>query len=481
MLLAEIVAVTDEVAKTRSRTAKVVLLAEVIGHLDPQEISTAVGFLAGEPRQGKIGVGWARLSGLDIQHSRRPSLTVDDLDLALTRIEETIGPRSGTGREQILTDLLGRATAAEADFIRRLLVGELRQGALRALVAEAVARAAGVPVDSVRRALMLSGDLGKTAALAFSRGQSGLASIGLEVLRPVLPMLASTADDVADALAGLELSSVEWKLDGIRIQVHRKGTKVRVFTRNLNDITDRMPEVVALARSFQVKSVVLDGEAISTGSYFFDCLHLDGRDLIDLPLAERLDLLEKVAAKHRIPSVVTDDSDEAQRLMDSSLEAGHEGVIVKAMASTYQAGRRGKAWRKVKPALTLDLLILAAEWGHGRRRGWLSNLHLGARDPSGGFVMVGKTFKGLTDEMLRWQTDRLCDLKTEERGITVYVRPEIVVEIELDGALVSPRYPGGVGLRFARVKQYRPDKDPSEADTIDAVRSLLDRGPSRKG
>jgi DNA ligase-1 len=500
MLLAELVNAAERVAATASRNVKVATLAELIGLLSADEVAPAIGFLSGDVRQGKVGIGWARLSGVRANHARDPSLTVADLDELLTKILETTGSRSVKARDEILGEFLARATSQEADFLRRLLVGELRQGALVALVADAIAVAAGVSKARVRRAHMLAGDLGKVASVAMTTGDAGLATIGLEVLNPVLPMLASTADDVETALAVLGPASVEWKLDGVRIQVHRWDKEVRVFTRNLNDITERVPAIVAMALSLPVTTGVFDGEAIvfddeqrplgfkdtmsrvgrhvadevvPTGAYFFDCLHLDGRDLIDLPLAERLEALEGVAGRYRIPSLVTENPKEAQKLMKEALTAGHEGVIVKALDSTYQAGRRGKAWRKVKPEKTLDLVILAAEWGHGRRRGWLSNLHLGARDPAGGFVMVGKTFKGLTDQMLQWQTDHFLGLKTEEKGITVYVRPELVVEIELDGVQESTRYPGGVALRFARVKRYRTDKDPIEADTIETVRSLL--------
>jgi DNA ligase-1 len=345
--------------------------------------------------------------------------------------------------------------------------------------------------------------------VAFAEGAAGLNAIRLQVLRPVLPMLAATAVDVGEAVAACGLSSVEWKLDGARVQIHRRGPDVRIFTRNLNDITDRLVGVATIVRSMPATSLILDAEVIgvrlderpdvfqSTMSrfsrqvgveqpavesapgaelhaWFFDCLHLDGHDLIDEPLVDRLAALERVAGEWRIPATVTDDPVVGATVLEEALAAGHEGVMVKAIGSRYEAGRRGRSWRKVKPVRTFDLVVLAAEWGHGRRRGWLSNLHLGARDPgSDGFVMVGKTFKGLTDALLTWQTEQLRQLAVEERGITVFVRPELVVEIALDGVQVSPRYAGGVALRFARVKRYRPDKSPSEADTIDAVRALL--------
>jgi DNA ligase-1 len=403
----------------------------------------------------------------------------------------------------LLTGLYSRATDAEQWFLGRLLVGELRQGALAGIVTDAVAKAADVPLGAVRRAAMLAGDLPRVAALAMRDGEAGLADVHLTVLRPIQPMLAQTATSVAE---GLELvgglASVEWKLDGARIQVHRSGDDVRIFTRNLNEVTDRLAGVVAMARALPVDQVVLDGEAIGWGedetsprtfqdtmssfgrqttpallaldARFFDCLHFDGSDLLDSPLTERLDALEQIAGPWRIPGAITDDPAVAQTVLDEALAAGHEGVMVKAASSTYEAGRRGGGWRKVKPVRTLDLVVLAAEWGHGRRQGWLSNLHLGARDPDGGeFVMVGKTFKGLTDELLRWQTEEFPKLATNDVGeFVVHMRPELVVEIALDGVQKSTRYSGGVALRFARVRRYRPDKSPAEADTITTVRAI---------
>jgi len=501
VLLAEVVAVSEEVAATPARGAKIAALAALLGRLATEEVEPVVGFLAGDARQGRIGIGWATLQAADSPPATEPSLTVSDLDAAIAAIAAATGPGSAGARAQLLAALFSRATAAEVGFVRRLLTGELRQGALEGVMVEAVARAASVPAAAVRRACMLSGDLGRTAALALGEGAEGLNAVGLQLLRPFQPMLASTAGGVAGALADLGLSSVEWKLDGVRVQVHRAGDEVAVFTRNRNDITARVPEVVDVARRLHARQVVLDGEALTLTDEarprpfqqtmsrvgrqsgepvavlvprFFDCLHLDGDDLLDRPLTERLAALESVAGAWRIPGMVTDDPATGEAVLAEALAAGHEGVVVKAAASLYEAGRRGQAWRKVKVARTFDLVVLGAEWGHGRRRGWLSNLHLGARDPAtGGFVMVGKTFKGLTDETLRWQTERFLELERERSGITVYIRPEMVVEIALDGVQASPRYPGGVALRFARLKRYRPDKDPAEADTIDAVRALL--------
>ena len=503
MLLAELVAIARAVAETSARNAKIALIADLLRNAQPDEVAAAVGLLSGEPRQRRIGVGWATAYRLEVAPATAPSLTVEELDQMFDRIVATTGQGSMGARGNILTGFFSRATADEADFVRRLFTGELRQGALDGVVTEAVARAAEIPSSVVRRAVMLSGDLGRTAAVALQQGSEGLGSIGLEVLRPVQPMLAATSAGVAEALAATGLASVEWKLDGIRIQAHRSGDEVRVFTRNLNDITARVPDVAEALRTFAADRFVLDGEAIvldeterprlfqetmstvgrrtgepivHTTAMFFDVLHADGEDLIDRPLSDRLAVLERIVGRARIPGVRTDDPAQAQRVLDESLAAGHEGVMVKALSSVYQAGRRGQAWRKVKPVLTLDLVVIGVEWGHGRRKGFLSNIHLGARDPAGGFVMVGKTFKGMTDEMLKWQTERFLALETARHGITVELRPELIVEVGLDGVQSSTRYAGGVALRFARVLRYREDKSPADADTIDTVRALLPGG-----
>jgi DNA ligase-1 len=398
--------------------------------------------------------------------------------------------------------LLARATEPELDFLRRLLTGELRQGALAGVMADAVARAAGVSGAVARRALMLSGDLTRTAEIAMTAGEKGLREVGFEIFRPVLPMLASTAPSVADALGGFDHSSVEWKLDGIRIQIHRRGDEVRIYTRNLNEITAPLPGIVAAVRELPLSQAVLDGEALwmtargpasfqdsvsqidrdappqGIVTFLFDLLHVDGEDLLDTPLRDRAARLAAIAPQLKVPAILTSDAQDGQRVLEEALRAGHEGVVVKDAASPYAAGRRGKAWLKVKPVRSYDLVVLGAEWGHGRRQGRLSNLHLGARDrTSGGFVMVGKCFKGLTDELLEWQTEELLKRETDRRGIAVLVRPELVVEIALDGVQSSTRYAGGVALRFARVKRYRPDKAPAEADTIDDLRALLSTRP----
>jgi DNA ligase-1 len=501
-LFADVVATSEAAAATPKRTAKVAALAALLRRLEPDEVVPAVGFLTGLPHQGRIGVGWATMAALEVSHAAEPSLTIAAVDDTLTRVAATTGPGSTAARSGLLTDLFARATGSEADFLWRLLTGELRQGALEGVMADAVAKAAGVPIAAVRRAAMFAGDLGRAASVALTDGVDGLGAIGLTPLHPVQPMLAATSASVAEALAETGPASVEWKLDGARIQVHRVGPDVRVYTRNLNDVTERLPQLAAAVRAFPADDLVLDGEAIGVDddgrphlfqdtmsrfgadqvgvavglqAFFFDVLHADGEDLVDRPLSERITVLDRVVGRARVPSLVTDDAEAAEAFAQDALAHGHEGVMVKALASTYDAGRRGGAWRKVKPVHTLDLVVLAAEWGHGRRRGWLSNLHLGALGPDGDFVMVGKTFKGMTDELLAWQTSRLQEIVERTDGYTVYVRPELVVEVALDGVQVSRRYAGGVALRFARVRGYRPDKTPADADTIETVQAMVSR------
>jgi DNA ligase 1 len=471
-LLADVVAASQSVAGTSSRSSKVAALAELLRALEPEEVPIATGFLSGVPRQGRVGVGYSTIYALEHDAAQQPSLSVADLDDAITDVRAATGTGSAARRRERLARLLSRATKAEADFIRRLFTGELRQGALAGIMVDAIAKAAGVPTELTRRAYMLSGDLTRTAEIALRGGEPGLRAVGFELFRPVLPMLASPAETVSDALAGLERASVEWKLDGIRIQIHRRGDEVRVYTRNLNDVTDALTATVAAVRSLPVEQAVLDGEAYRGETFLFDLLHVDGDDLLDTSLEERNARLAAIAPALKIPGTFTADAEEAQQVLDEALAAGHEGVVVKDAASLYAAGRRGKAWRKVKPIRTYDLVVLGAEWGHGRRRGTLSNLHLGARDPStGALVMVGKTFKGLTDELLQWQTKELLARAVDRRGLAVFVRPELVVEIALDGVQESTRYPGGIALRFARVKRYRPDKQVDEIDTLDDLRA----------
>jgi len=504
VLLAAVVAASAEVAATRSRNAKVAAIAGLLSRLDPAEVRPATALLAGELPGGRAGVGWSTLSTVEAPAAAEPALTVLDTDAAIGELRGISGSGSGRRRAAALAALLGRATADEQHFLIRLLGGELRQGALEGVMLEAVAAAAEVPAADVRRAFMLSGQLPETAAAALTGGSAALAAFRLEVGRPLRPMLASPAGTLAEALGELGACSVEHKLDGARIQVHRNGDEVHVYTRTLREITRQVPELVALVRELPCSATVLDGETLAlTDSgrprpfqetmarfgaqsprdevlqpYFFDCLHLDGADLVDEPLRDRLAALDRVAAGHRIPARRTSDEAEAAELLDSALDAGHEGVVVKALDAPYAAGRRGRTWRKIKPSHTLDLVVLAAEWGHGRRSGLLSNLHLGARDPDGGPpIMVGKTFKGLTDELLAWQTAEFPRHETHRDAHAVHLAPDLVVEIELDVVQTSTRYPGGVALRFARVVRYRPDKDAASADTIDDVRTVLGSGP----
>src|SRR6266542_2936879 len=504
MLLAEIARASSDVAGTPARLAKIERLASCLRDLRPEEAAVGVSYLSGELPHPAIGIGWASLRELP-PAVPSPTLELLEVDLALRRIGTTTGPGSQTARRRELAGLFGRATEPERRFLIGLLTGDLRQGALEGVMVEAVARAAGLPAREVRRAAMLAGDLGAVASAAVAEGRRGLGRFRLTVLRPVSPMLAQTAADVHDALSRISPAAVEWKFDGARVQVHRLGREVRAFTRNLADITDRVPELVEDVGRLPVEAIVLDGEAIALradgrphpfqvtmgrfGSrldvgqmrglvplslFAFDCLHLDGDDLIDRPANERFAVLEARLEPNLVaPRVVTAETEVAGRFLDQSIAAGHEGVMVKALDAPYEAGRRGASWLKVKRAHTLDLVVLGAEWGHGRRRGWLSNLHLGARDPkTGGFVMLGKTFKGMTDQMLAWQTERLLELETSRDESTVYVRPELVVEVAFDGVQGSSRYPGGVALRFARVKGYRPDKAPRDADTIETVLAI---------
>ena len=508
MLFAEVARTSADVATTSSRRAKVERLAALLGVLEPQEIAIAVAHLSGALPQGSIGVGWATLKDLPGPSSSPPSLEVLEVDATLGRVGSLTGTGSQATRRRELDGLFAAATEPEQRFLRDLLTGGIRQGALAGVMVDAVARAAALPLADVRRAAMLAGDLGTVAAAAIEAGDDGLRRFRLTPLRPLQPMLAQSADDIAGAFARIRPAAVEWKLDGARIQVHRLGEEVRVFARSLADVTDRLPEIVDAMRRLPLRSAVFDAEAIAlrpdgrphpfglTMSRFgsriqseqlraevplsalvFDVLHLDGEDVLDRPAAERIAAIEeRLPEALRVPRIVTDDVDRAERFLHDALAHGHEGVMVKALDAPYEAGRRGASWIKVKRAKTLDLVVLAAEWGHGRRRGWLSNLHLGARDPqTGSPVMLGKTFKGMTDQTLAWQTERLLEIETHREGITVFVRPELVVEVAFDGLQPSSRYPGGLALRFARLKGYRPDRTADDADTIDTVREIHDR------
>ncbi|HEU4485526.1 MAG TPA: ATP-dependent DNA ligase [Povalibacter sp.] len=505
-LFADLVAVSDRVAATPSRLAKLRELAAFLRQLHGDDVQIGALFLSGEVRQGKIGVGYTVHAYTQLDAAASPSLTLADVDAALEALVNLRGKGSTAARKQLLEDLFSRATAAEQSFLARLLVSELRQGALAALMVEAIAEAADVPVSDVRRAAMYAPNAGVLAAAALSGDGDALAGFQIEVLAPIAPMLAQTATDTAEALERLGgTAAFEWKVDGARVQVHKQGEIVRVFTRSLNDVSTAVPEVISAVATIDARSIVLDGETVALDErgrprpfqitmrrfgrkldvdslrrelplhvYFFDCLSLDGRNLADRPASERFRAMsEALPADLLIPRIITSLQDEAQRFYDDAMAHGHEGVMAKALDSVYEAGSRGASWLKIKHVHTLDLVVLAAEWGSGRRKGKLSNLHLGARDPvNGGFVMLGKTFKGLTDAMLEWQTQEFLARESGRDSYTVYVRPEIVVEVAFNDIQTSPHYPGGVALRFARVKAYRTDKSAQDANTIDDVRAI---------
>lgn len=508
MLLATLAHVSREVAATSARSRKIALLAELFRAAEPADVPVVIPWLAGRLPQGRIGVGRQALKD-PAPPADTATLTVREADDVLTALAAVTGPGSGTERRRLVQDLLGAATEEEQGFLIALLFGEVRQGALDAVAGEALARATQAPPAAVRRAVMLAGSLQYVAERLLADGPDALAEFRLTVGRPVLPMLARTAGSLAEAVERLAPCAVEEKLDGIRVQVHRTGDAVRVYTRTLDDITDRLPEVTAAALALDGDRFILDGEVIALGAdgrprafqevagrvgsrtdvgaaaaavplspVFFDVLAADGEDLLDLSYARRRTTLERLVPEPmRVRRVVVSapegeggpDTAEAEAFSRATLDRGHEGVVIKALDTPYSAGRRGAGWLKVKPVHTLDLVVLAAEWGHGRRTGRLSNLHLGARQPDGSFVMLGKTFKGLTDAMLEWQTARLRELALDDDGFTVRVRPELVVEIAYDGLQRSTRYPAGVTLRFARVLRHREDKPASQADTLETV------------
>ncbi|MFC4031917.1 ATP-dependent DNA ligase [Streptomyces polygonati] len=513
MLFAEVARVSREIATTSARSRKTALLAEFFGEAEPADVPVAIAYLAGRLPQGRLGVGWAALRDR-AEPATGASLTVAAVDAALTRVGEVSGPGAQAGRRALLQELFGAATAPEQEYLLGLLTGEVRQGALDAAAAEGLAAATHAPPAGVRRAVMLAGALEPVAMALLARGPEALADFALTVGTPLLPMLAGSAKNVEEALAKAGPCAVEEKLDGIRVQIHRDAGGVRVFTRTLDDVTGRLPEIVATAAALPAERFILDGEVLAfdgagrprpfqqtagrVGSrvdvaaaarsmpvhaVFFDVLSVDGRDLLDLPYAERHIALEAlVPPELRVRrAVVADPADPAQlagaaAFFSATLDRGHEGVVVKSAAGAYAAGRRGASWIKVKPVHTLDLVVLAVERGHGRRTGTLSNLHLGARDEDGSFVMLGKTFKGLTDALLEWQTERLGALAVSDDGHTVTVRPELVVEIAYDGVQTSPRYPAGLALRFARVIRYREDKTAADADTVAMVRAVHSGG-----
>ena len=500
VLLHDLVSTSAEVASTRSRKAKVAALASLLSRTPTEEVGLVVSYLSGRLLQRRTGVGWRSLTSLP-DPADEPSLTVVEVHEAFESLSALAGPGSASSRATGVASLFGRATAEEQQWLRGLVTGEVRQGALDAVVQEGLAVAGGVPLTVVRRAAMLAGSTVAIAEAALGEGEAGLARFRLEVGRPVLPMLASSAPDVDAALAKAAGPDgavvVDAKLDGIRVQVHRDGDDVLVVTRSLDDITARLPEVVEVARSLASPRFVLDGEALAVGEdgrprpfqetssrtaqasgavispFFFDVLHLDGEDLMESPGHVRAAALERlVPAEHRVQRLETTSVEEAESFLAAQISAGHEGVVVKSPSAAYDAGRRGAAWVKVKPVHTLDLVVVAVEWGSGRRSGLLSNIHLAARDGDE-LVMLGKTFKGMADEVLAWQTERFLALETHREGHVVHVRPEQVVEIAFDGVQRSTRYPGGVALRFARVVRYREDKSPADADTLATVRAHL--------
>ncbi|MET8787049.1 ATP-dependent DNA ligase [Streptomyces sp. NPDC004589] len=503
MLLSRLAQVSREVAATSARSRKIALLGELFRAADPDDVPIVIPYLAGRLPQGRLGIGW-KLLGQPVPPAAGPTLSVRDVDDRLTGIGAATGAGSLTARRRLVGELLAAATEDEQRFLVGLLTGEVRQGALDALAVEGLAEATGAVPADVRRAVMLAGSLQTVAQALLADGPAALDRFRLTVGRPVLPMLARTASSVAEAVAKLGACAVEEKLDGIRVQVHRDGDTVRVHTRTLDDITDRLPEVTAAALELAVERFVLDGEvialdekgrprsfqqtagrvgsrvdvataaaAVPVSPVFFDVLSVDDRDLLDLPFTRRhAELARLVPEPMRVRRTLVEGPEDvpaAEDFLAETLARGHEGVVVKALDATYSAGRRGASWLKVKPVHTLDLVVLAAEWGHGRRTGKLSNLHLGARNPDGSFAMLGKTFKGMTDTMLAWQTERLRELAVDDTGWVVTVRPELVVEIAYDGLQRSTRYPAGVTLRFARVVRYREDKRPEEADTVETV------------
>ena len=506
MLLSDLSHTSACVAQERSRLKKSAFIAACLRRLEDREIEVGVAYLSGGLRQGRIGLGYSAVrSAWPASAAEQSTLSLTEVDLVFTRISAMRGAGSARAKVQTFSELLARATVDEQSFLARLVFGELRQGALEGVLIEAIAKAAEVAVSSVRRASMLAGDLVEVAAAALRGGAPALSEFRLRPLTPIKPMLAQSAEDLDEVFKRHPEVALEHKLDGARIQVHRDGHEVRVFTRQLNDVSAAVPEVVEAVHALPVDRLILDGETIVIGrdhrpapfqttmrrfgrrlnvermraelplaSYYFDCLHLDGDDLIDRSGAARRAILRDLLPESAVvPGIVSSSVREARAFIDEALAAGHEGVMAKDLASAYEAGRRGGGWLKLKPSHTLDLVVLAVEWGSGRRRGWLSNLHLGARGASGEFVMLGKTFKGMTDALLAWQTKKLLELEIMREGHTVHVRPELVVEVAFDGVQRSAQYPGGITLRFARVKGYRPDKTANEADTLEAVRAIL--------
>jgi DNA ligase-1 len=504
MQLAAIVETSRRVAETTKRLEKVDLLARLLKQLHPEEVEIVVAFLTGRTRQGRIGIGYGTIRDAKCSPAPEPSLDVAEIDQAFESITKIQGSGSQRQRLEILSGMLARATEPEQKFLVGLLMGELRQGALEGIMVDAVAKASGVPADRVRRAVMMAGDIAVVARALIEKGEAGLHAYDVQLFRPIQPMLAQTAEDVSEALAGLGEAALEFKMDGARVQVHKSGDDVMVYSRALNDVSAAVPEVVEAVRALPAHDLILDGEVLSLlpdgrpqpfqitmrrfgrkldvermraelpmTPFWFDLLYLNGGSLLDEPQARRFRALAELDPQSLIPNIIASSAAAGDEFFEQSISRGHEGIMAKETGATYAAGARGQSWLKIKRPRTLDLVILAAEWGHGRRQGWLSNLHLGARDTEkGGFAMLGKTFKGLTDEMLAWQTQELLKLEIGRDSYTVHVEPKLVVEIAFNEIQVSPRYPSGLALRFARVKRYRPDKTAAESDTFQTVQQL---------
>ncbi|MEC7524657.1 MAG: ATP-dependent DNA ligase [Myxococcota bacterium] len=510
MRLSDIVETSRDVGATRSRKAKQARLAATLRAMSPEEVPVGVSYLSGRLPQGRIGLGWAIFRDLAPgEPAAAPSLELLETHRRFGELAGVSGAGSTQRRKDLLGAMFARATEEERRFLTHLVLGELRQGALVGVMVEAVSEATGIDAAKVRRAGMLAGSVPDVATAALLEGEASLSRFELTLFRPVLPMLASPADDVEAAMARLGEAAFELKLDGARVQVHKDGDEVRVYSRRLHEVTDRVPEIVEAARAFPARSLILDGEAIALrpdGSphpfqttmrrfgrksnvaqmrgklplshLYFDALHVDGETVLDLPARARIEALDAaIAPPHRVRRILTADVEEAEAFFDDAIGHGHEGLMAKSLEDPYAAGSRGFSWLKLKPSHTLDLVIIAVEQGSGRRSGWLSNLHLAARDPEGGgFVMLGKTFKGMTDAMLAWQTEKLGALSIGREGHVVHVKPELVVEIAFSDVMESPQYPGGLALRFARVKRYREDKTASDAATLDEVRAIHERG-----
>ncbi|HYL34830.1 MAG TPA: ATP-dependent DNA ligase [Bryobacteraceae bacterium] len=504
MLLASVVETSRRVAETSRRLGKIELLAQLLRQLSADEIEIAVAFLSGQIRRGRIGVGYAAVRDAAGSPALDPVLELAEVDRAFQAISETSGGGSQRNRVELLRGLFARATEAEQHFLIALLAGELRQGALEAVMVDAIAKASGSAGERVRRAVMLAGNAAVVARAALEKGEAGLDQYDVRLFRPIQPMLAQSAEDVSDALANLREAALEFKMDGARVQVHKSGEDVAVYSRSLNDVSAAVPEVVEVVRALPAHDLILDGEVLSLmpdgrpqpfqvtmrrfgrkldvermraelpmTPFWFDLLYLNGGPLLDEPQARRFAALEGLTREYLMPHTVTSDPMKAAEFLEQALQRGHEGIMAKATDAKYAAGSRGQSWVKVKRARTLDLVVLAAEWGHGRRRGWLSNLHLGARDSAkGGFAMLGKTFKGLTDEMLEWQTKELLKIEIGRDNYTVFVEPKLVAEIAFNEIQISPSYPSGLALRFARVKRYRADKTAAEADTFETVQRM---------